>query len=122
MTHEPPFTSDDSIPEVSEFSSFERENKEVNDDSDAQSVHSEFEEINVELNLSLDPNYPPMTKWTRDHPKTQVIGESSSGVLTRAQQKAKQSALLSKVEYCMINSFISKVEPKNVQIALDRSD
>ncbi|XP_023733099.1 uncharacterized mitochondrial protein AtMg00820-like [Lactuca sativa] len=52
----------------------------------------------------------------------QVIGESYSGVLTRAQQKAKRTALFIKVEYCMFNSFISKVEPKNVQVALDHSE
>jgi len=43
-------------------------------------------------------------------------------VLTRSQVKEKQDALFSKVEFCMFNSFISKIEPKNVKIALDHSD
>lgn len=54
----------------------------MNDDSDLQ---SEFEDVNVELDPTYDLNYPPLTKWTRDHPKTQVIGKASKGVLTRAQ-------------------------------------
>jgi len=43
-------------------------------------------------------------------------------VLTRSQVKEKQDALFSKVEFCMFNSFIAKIEPKNVKIALDHSD
>ena len=86
MTHKPPFAGDDSIPEVREFSSFNGENKEVNDDSDVQ---SELEEVNTKLDPYYDPNYPPLTKWTGDHPKTHVIGETSAGVLTRSQIKAK---------------------------------
>ena len=80
------------------------------------------EEINAELDHAYDPNYPPLTKWTRDHPKTQVIDESSEGVLTRSQIKAKQTAPFTHVEFCMFNSFISKIEPKTVNIALDHSD
>jgi len=43
-------------------------------------------------------------------------------VLARSQAKEKQDALISKVEFCMFNSCISKIEPKNVKIALDHSD
>ncbi|KAI3524143.1 hypothetical protein L1887_02795 [Cichorium endivia] len=39
-----------------------------------------------------------MTKWTRNHLPSQVIGEVSSGVLTRAQQKAKQTDKLNEFE------------------------
>ncbi|XP_023748212.1 uncharacterized mitochondrial protein AtMg00810-like [Lactuca sativa] len=48
--------------------SFEGENENTNDDLDDQ---SEFEEINVELDPYYDPNYPHLTKWTGDHPRTQ---------------------------------------------------
>ena len=99
--------------------SFEGENPNTNDDSDVQ---SEVKDVNAKLDPTCDPNYPPLTKWTRDHPITHVIGESSSGVLTRAQQKAKQTKLFSKVEYCILNSFISKIEPKNLKSVLDHSD
>ena len=100
-------------------SPFEGENNHTNDD-DSQ---SEFEEeINAELDPSCDPNYPPLSKWTKDHPKTQVIGESSEGVLTRSKIKAKQTALFSQVEFCMFNSFVLKIEPKAVNIALNHSE
>ena len=86
-------------------------------------IQSEFEEVvNAELDPSYDPNYPPLTKWTRDHPVSQIVGDASEKVLTRSQLKAKQTALFSKVEFCMFNSFISKIEPKTVNIALDHSD
>ena len=91
----------------------------MNDDSNVQ---SEFEEVSVELDPSNDLNFPTLTKWTSDHPKTHVIGESSTGVLTRSQQKAKRTALFFKVEFCMFNSFVSKVEPQTVNVALDHSD
>ena len=69
-----------------------------------------------------DPKFPPLIKWTKDHPQTQIIGESSEKVLTHSQIKAKQAALFSKVEFCMFNSFVSKIEPKTVNSALDHSD
>ena len=80
------------------------------------------EEINLELDPACDQNYPPLAKWTRDHPKTQVIGEASERVLTRSQIKAKRIALFSQVKFCMFNSFVSKIEPKTVNISLDHSD
>ncbi|KAI3515898.1 hypothetical protein L1887_14803 [Cichorium endivia] len=85
-------------------------------------AQSEAEEIIPEINPEYDPNYPPMIKWTKDHPQSQILGESSAGVLTRAQVKEKQAALFSKVEFCMFHSFISKIEPKTVKVALDHAD
>ena len=78
--------------------------------------------MNAELYPTYDPNYPPCVKWTKDRPKEQVIGKSSEKVLTHSQLKAKQTALFSKVEFCMFNSFISKIESKTVNVALDHSD
>ncbi|XP_052624770.1 uncharacterized mitochondrial protein AtMg00810-like [Lactuca sativa] len=82
-----------SDPDFEVVSSFEGKNHNTNDDSDFQSELEE--EINAELDLACDPNYPPLAKWTRDHPKTQVIGEAPEGLLTRSQIKAKQTALFS---------------------------
>lgn len=97
----------------------EKENT-TNEGDDDQ---SEFEvEVNAELDPAYDPNSPPLVKWTKDHPKAQIIGEASEKVLTCSQLKAKQTALFSKVEFCMFNSFVSKIEPKTVNVALDHSD
>ena len=89
-------------------------------DDDSQSEMEEM--VNAELDPSYDPNYPPLIKWTRDHPISQIVGNVSEKVLTRSQVKAKQTSLFSKVEFCMYNSFVSKVEPKTVNSALDHSD
>lgn len=43
-----------------------------NNDEDDQS-----QEVNGEINAKYDVNYPPLTKWTKDHPKSQDIGEIS---------------------------------------------
>ena len=107
------------MPETEIVSSFEGENANTNDDD----TQLEFkEEVNVELDPSYDPNYPPLTKWTKDHPKTQIIGDSSERVLTRSQLKAKQTALFSQVEFCMFNSFVSKIESNTVNTTLDHYD
>ncbi|KAL4578457.1 hypothetical protein LXL04_014580 [Taraxacum kok-saghyz] len=87
--------------------------------SDAGTI---FEEVISEILPEIDPEYPPMIKWTRDHPKTQIIGNPSDQVLTRAQRKAKDAMLSKHQEFCMYSSFLSKIEPKNVKIAMDDSD
>ncbi|KAI3510732.1 hypothetical protein L1887_17865 [Cichorium endivia] len=102
---------------------FQGENENENHGDDTQSeVQSEIEEIFAELNPEYNPNYPPMLNWTKDHPRSRIIGETSAGVLTRAQQKANQIALFSKMEFCMFNSFILKIEPKIVKVALDHAE
>ncbi|KAI3510703.1 hypothetical protein L1887_17836 [Cichorium endivia] len=130
--NQPPQTQKDnfdSLPQGENSTPFEGEgpstgeNENENHGDDTQSeVQSETEEIFAELNPEYDPNYPPMLKWTKDHPRSRIIGETSAGVLTRAQQKANQTALFSKMEFCMFNSFISKIEPKTVKVALDHAD
>ncbi|XP_052622640.1 uncharacterized protein LOC128127931 [Lactuca sativa] len=84
-------------------SSIEGENSDMLYDDDIQSELEEM--VNAELNPSYDPNYPPLTKWTRDHPLSQVVGDASENVLTRSQLKAKQAALFSKVEFCILGSL-----------------
>ena len=68
------------IPNAESHANFQRENE--NNDSDAQ---SEFKDVNTELDPTYDPKYPSLAKWTKDHPKYQVIGVAYSGVLTRSQ-------------------------------------
>ena len=34
--------------------------------------------------LEFDPAYLPLEKWTRNHPKEQVLGNPQDGVTTRA--------------------------------------
>ncbi|KAL4573963.1 hypothetical protein LXL04_020785 [Taraxacum kok-saghyz] len=87
--------------------------------SDAGTI---FEEVISEILPEIDPEYPPMIKWTRDHPKTQIIGNPSDQLLTRAQRKTKDAMLGKHQEFCMYSSFLSTIEPKNVKIAMDDSD
>ncbi|XP_052627717.1 uncharacterized protein LOC128134244 [Lactuca sativa] len=59
-------------PEQESF--FEGKNTNVGDDD----ILSELEEeINAELDPIYDPNFPPLIKWTKYHPQSQIIGESS---------------------------------------------
>ena len=63
-----------------------------------------------------------MDKCTRDHPKEQILGDPKSGVLTRAQIRAKNEVLNVHQEFCMFNVFISKLEPKIVKTELEHTD
>ncbi|KAI3700157.1 hypothetical protein L2E82_44776 [Cichorium intybus] len=113
---------ENSAPIQGEGSSVMAEIENENNADTQSEAQSETKEVFAEINPKYDPNYPPMLKWTKDHPRSQIIGETSAGVLTRAQLKEKQTTLFSKVEFCMFNSFISKIEPKTVKIALDHAD
>ena len=83
---------------------------------------TENEEMYEDAPLEFDPAYPPLEKWTKNHPKEQVIGNPQDGVLTRAQIRAKNEVLNTNQEFCMFNVFISKIEPKTVKIAMEHSD
>ena len=67
--------------------------------------------------LDFDPAYPPLEKWTRNHPKEQALGNLQDSVLTRAQLHAKNEVINTHQEFCMFNIFISKIEPKSVKTA-----
>lgn len=47
--------------------------------------YSKTKEVNFEIILEYDPTYPLMLKWTKDHLKTQIIGNPATSVLTHAQ-------------------------------------
>ncbi|KAJ9547376.1 hypothetical protein OSB04_019919 [Centaurea solstitialis] len=57
--------------------------------------------------ISSNLNLPHAARWTKDHPQTQIIGDPSEGVKTRAN-----------LDYCLFACFVSKNEPKKVTDAL----
>ncbi|KAJ9557779.1 hypothetical protein OSB04_012393 [Centaurea solstitialis] len=69
--------------------------------SDHIPISQSLEEINSSINL------PHATKWSKDHPLSQIIGDPSEGVKTRAT-----------ANYCLFTFFVSKTEPKKVSEAL----
>ncbi|KAI3493456.1 hypothetical protein L1887_41848 [Cichorium endivia] len=83
---------------------------------------SDIKDIDAEGPPDFDPNYPPLDKWTRNHPPSLVIGDVRYKVLTRAQLQQRKLNLDKTSELCMFNVFISKVEPKNVKDAFDHPD
>ncbi|KAI3708631.1 hypothetical protein L2E82_37937 [Cichorium intybus] len=83
---------------------------------------SDIEDIDSEGPPDFDPNYPPLDKWTRNHPPSLVIDNVRDNVLTRAQLHQRHLDLNKTLELCMFNVFISKVEPKNVKDIFDHSD
>nr|GEW91458.1 hypothetical protein [Tanacetum cinerariifolium] len=71
---------------------------------------------NVILTNVHSVNQPPkhLSKWTKDHPLDNVIGNPSRHVSTRYQ-------LQNKAMFCYFDAFISFVEPKNHKEALQES-
>lgn len=63
------------------------EGNEFNDLNDIISTSNELsyeQETFEDEHLEFDPKFPPMEKWMRDHPKEQITGDCSLGVLTWA--------------------------------------
>ena len=56
---------------------------------------------NILVPLEGNSNDQPhrITKWTRSHPQTQIIGDPSNGVKTRAT-----------VKFCLFTSFLGMIE------------
>ncbi|KAJ9544992.1 hypothetical protein OSB04_024699 [Centaurea solstitialis] len=67
------------------------------DANQSESLH----EVTSNINLT----HP--IKWTKDHPQTEIIGDPSDSVKTRAN-----------VNYCLFSCFVSKIKPKKVTEAL----
>ncbi|KAJ9544415.1 hypothetical protein OSB04_024122 [Centaurea solstitialis] len=57
--------------------------------------------------ISSNLNLPHAARWTKDNPQTQIIGDPSEGVKTRAN-----------LNYYLFACFVSKNEPKKVMDAL----
>ncbi|KAJ9545015.1 LOW QUALITY PROTEIN: hypothetical protein OSB04_024722 [Centaurea solstitialis] len=62
---------------------------------------SSLEEISSTIYL------PHAINWTKDHPQSQIIGDPSEGVKTRAT-----------TNFCLFSCFVNEIEPKNVADAL----
>ena len=62
---------------------------------------SSLQELNSTFHL------PQAIKWTKDHPHSQIIGDPSEGVKTRAT-----------ANICLFSCFVSVIEPKKVSEAL----
>jgi len=60
-------------------------------------------------------NLSPPVRWTKDHPVTQIIGDLNSGVQTRRMLDEPSN------EH-MFSCFLSKIEPKKVEEALEDPD
>ncbi|XP_052625954.1 uncharacterized protein LOC128132971 [Lactuca sativa] len=66
------------------------EEEHFDDAEDACSINgSENDAMFEDAPLDFDPDYPPLEKWTRNHPKEQILGDPQAGVLTRAQLHAR---------------------------------
>ncbi|GJX63519.1 retrovirus-related pol polyprotein from transposon TNT 1-94, partial [Tanacetum coccineum] len=60
------------------------------------------------------PNSEHVTKWTKDHPLDNIIGDSERPVFTRLQ--LHEQAL-----FCYYDAFLTTVEPKNYKDALTQA-
>ena len=56
------------------------------------------------------------------HPVELIIGDPAVGVLTRAQQKEREGNLRVNADFYMYHCFLSKLEPFNVQVALEHAE
>ncbi|KAI3667356.1 hypothetical protein L6452_42411 [Arctium lappa] len=72
-------------------------------------IYDEYDEDNT--HISVQP-LPSTTRWTRDHPLHNIIGDVHSEVKTRATS----------ANFCLYSSFLSSLEPKKVSEALRDPD
>ncbi|GJW37173.1 retrovirus-related pol polyprotein from transposon TNT 1-94 [Tanacetum coccineum] len=63
---------------------------------------------------TTDPNSEHVTKWTKDHPLDNIIGELERPISTRLQ--LHEQAL-----FCYYDAFLTSVEPKNYKDALTQA-
>ncbi|KAJ9544407.1 LOW QUALITY PROTEIN: hypothetical protein OSB04_024114 [Centaurea solstitialis] len=52
-------------------------------------------------------NLPQAVKWTKEHPQSQIIGDPSDGVKTRAT-----------ANFCLCSCFVNEIEPKKMVDAI----
>ena len=108
--------------------------EDTDDEFQDEGIFSNSNEGPEITNLEDDLTVPltPTLRVHKDHPASQVIGPSTSGVITRTQAKGlskQHTALLSFVykqnrlnhkdqQTCLFACFLSQVEPKKVDQAL----
>ncbi|GKA88004.1 retrovirus-related pol polyprotein from transposon TNT 1-94, partial [Tanacetum coccineum] len=83
-------------------------------DQDAPSTSYSSSSSIVQPSISLVHPHTHLGKWSKDHPLDNVIGNPSRPVSTR--KKLATDAL-----WCLYNSVLSKVKPKNVKTAMDEA-
>ncbi|KAJ9557536.1 hypothetical protein OSB04_012150 [Centaurea solstitialis] len=72
-----------------------------------ENIHEDLTQSQSLQEIISSINLPHAIKWLKDHPQSQVIGDLSEGVKTRAN-----------VNYCRFSCFVSKIEPKKLTEAL----
>nr|GEW74722.1 hypothetical protein [Tanacetum cinerariifolium] len=78
------------------------------------SDESSFEDASSAESTQVTQPHNHLRKWSKDHPLDNVIGNPSRLVSTRKQ-------LATDALWCLYNSVLSKVEPKNVKTAMDEA-
>ncbi|GKB48525.1 retrovirus-related pol polyprotein from transposon TNT 1-94 [Tanacetum coccineum] len=78
-----------------------------------QGYHSAAYQILGVLHTAT-PYYEHVTKWTKDHPLDNIIGELERRVSTRLQ-------LYEQALFCYYDAFLTSVEPKNYKNALTQA-
>ncbi|GKB90760.1 retrovirus-related pol polyprotein from transposon TNT 1-94 [Tanacetum coccineum] len=75
---------------------------------------SSFSDVIPTIVHTIFPNSEHVTKWTKDHPLDNIIGELGRPVSTRLQ--LHEQAL-----FCYYDAFLTLVEPKNYKDALTQA-
>ena len=86
--------------------------KELNNDKKSQEGLAYGDEIEDQEHVDhqqLHENLPKEWRFTKDHPKDNIIGETTKGVSTRNQLKLLDSNL----------AFLSQIEPRNIDEAIN---
>nr|GEW52890.1 reverse transcriptase domain-containing protein [Tanacetum cinerariifolium] len=80
-------------------------------------IHQDIEEDNIDIETIMQPDHQiaqHISKWTKDHPLDNIIGQLSKPVSTRLQ--LHEQAL-----FCYYDAFLSSMEPKTYKDALTQS-
>ncbi|GJY07834.1 retrovirus-related pol polyprotein from transposon TNT 1-94 [Tanacetum coccineum] len=98
-------------------------NSQTTPETQSPIIPNDVEEDNHDLDVAhmnndplntATPNSEHITKWTKDHPLENIIGELERPVSTRLQ-------LHEKALFCYYDAFLTSVEPKNYKDALTQA-
>ncbi|GJZ27312.1 retrovirus-related pol polyprotein from transposon TNT 1-94 [Tanacetum coccineum] len=78
------------------------------------SDESSFRDVSLAESTQVIQPHNNLRKWSKDHPLDNVIGNPSRIVSTKKQ-------LATDSLWCLYNSVLSKVKPKNVKTAIDEA-
>nr|GEY82729.1 retrovirus-related Pol polyprotein from transposon TNT 1-94 [Tanacetum cinerariifolium] len=105
------------IPQVQDDSTGSPSSTMVNQDAPSAKVTSAYSSSTVSPHQNVQPDHPIQqhtSKWTKDHPLNNIIGQLSRPVSTRLQ--LHEQAL-----FCYYDAFLTSVEPKTYKEALTQS-